>query len=678
MIDSTKIDTPEFFRELDDEFINIKSVKDDTFVYKGKDVRVNSTWELPIVIQWPGSSIDFEFTTASGGIEFGIVFVPATDEQPADEADLQIETIEEMTLVRSDLERISGSFIPPSEGVVFFLWDNVYDWSAVKHLSYAVDVFQPSFSLPDMDRSEAALSLLSDVVEDIETSTLRLEHGEDEIEYFTPNVEELSMQYESLRLQLANKMALLSMLDAEEDRLVSLINSNYDSIAGVGIRCLNKHLLSVVLSYIYHPQYGLMDGGAGLVCSSWRQIVHDLRTNGIVSGPVEAFHVRPEKLRFVKRSEGNVRPLHAVMTYYQNAARHRWALMGIDKPPPLPPGKPPPARQQRHHAQWRLSARRHVAVDVRGRMAYRNRNMEDSSTLGHMYAPDSSPQDMMYLFDTHEPSQATHHEEENGGHPQKNGHQSASHSHGDGNAVDSNTAMSMSMTASSSSSSAVGNHHHHHHTADNNSNHNNNNNNDRSNHIVMNSDDVVVTNDSSGNSVNSNNNDSNGLDHSQPASNSGDNDVISHHDNAAAAAAVTAVTAAHDNDDDETNRDNLLMHITKIQSEHQLAALIEYIQDGYVAIEQADNNKRQHKHAIQQWNSAFEERCGRAATNTERKTLARGMYESYQQASGQLKIRCDKVNSILQQVGLTHSGFLKLRDKFIEWSENNLIAQAVG
>ena len=150
MNESTIIDTPEFFRQLDDEFIDIKTVKDDTFVYKGKDVRVNSTWELPIIIQWPGSSIDFEFTTASGGIEFGIVFVPATDdEQNQDE--LQVETIEEMTRVRSDLERISGSFTPPSEGVVFFIWDNIYDWSAVKHLSYSVDVFQPSFTLPDID-----------------------------------------------------------------------------------------------------------------------------------------------------------------------------------------------------------------------------------------------------------------------------------------------------------------------------------------------------------------------------------------------------------------------------------------------------------------------------------------------------------------------------------------------
>ena len=31
-----------------------------------------------------------------------------------------------MGRIRSDLQTIAGSFTPPSEGVVFFLWDNTY------------------------------------------------------------------------------------------------------------------------------------------------------------------------------------------------------------------------------------------------------------------------------------------------------------------------------------------------------------------------------------------------------------------------------------------------------------------------------------------------------------------------------------------------------------------------
>ena len=35
-----------------------------------------------------------------------------------------------------------------------------------------------------------------------------------------------------------------------------------------------------------------------------------------------------------------------------------------------------------------------------------------------------------------------------------------------------------------------------------------------------------------------------------------------------------------------------------------------------------------------------------------------------------MKDKCDRVNYILETVGLTHQGFLKLRDKYFEWQEN--------
>ena len=60
-----------------------------------------------------------------GAIEFGIVFVPALEEDQQ-QNDLEVETVEDMGRIRSDLQTIVGSFSPPSEGVVFFLWDNTY------------------------------------------------------------------------------------------------------------------------------------------------------------------------------------------------------------------------------------------------------------------------------------------------------------------------------------------------------------------------------------------------------------------------------------------------------------------------------------------------------------------------------------------------------------------------
>ena len=54
------------FEGLDKDFVNIDKIEDETFYYKGADVLVQSTWELPIIIQWPGSTLKFEFSTAQG------------------------------------------------------------------------------------------------------------------------------------------------------------------------------------------------------------------------------------------------------------------------------------------------------------------------------------------------------------------------------------------------------------------------------------------------------------------------------------------------------------------------------------------------------------------------------------------------------------------------------------
>lgn len=60
------MDNNAYFENLDKEFININRVVDDTFIYKGADVLVQSTWELPIIIQWPDSTVKFEFSTTQG------------------------------------------------------------------------------------------------------------------------------------------------------------------------------------------------------------------------------------------------------------------------------------------------------------------------------------------------------------------------------------------------------------------------------------------------------------------------------------------------------------------------------------------------------------------------------------------------------------------------------------
>lgn len=102
---------------------------------------VQSTFELPIIIQWPQSIVEYEFSSTPSEISFGIVFVAAPEEGQS-VSDLEIEPVEEMCRVPSHTEVIAGSFELPCEGIVFFVWDNTFDWSSVKKISYSIKVHQ--------------------------------------------------------------------------------------------------------------------------------------------------------------------------------------------------------------------------------------------------------------------------------------------------------------------------------------------------------------------------------------------------------------------------------------------------------------------------------------------------------------------------------------------------------
>lgn len=69
------------------------------------------------------------------------MFVAAMEEGQH-EQDLEVETIEELVRTTSGTELIDGSFVAPLEGVLFFLWDNTFDWTANKYLSYSISVEQ--------------------------------------------------------------------------------------------------------------------------------------------------------------------------------------------------------------------------------------------------------------------------------------------------------------------------------------------------------------------------------------------------------------------------------------------------------------------------------------------------------------------------------------------------------
>jgi hypothetical protein len=92
-----------------------------------------------VVVQWPEATVKYEFSSLPGDIWFGILFVAAPMEGQSHD-NLEVETVEELALVPSGSESIHGSFELQCEGVLFFLWDNTFDWSSTKKISYNIVV----------------------------------------------------------------------------------------------------------------------------------------------------------------------------------------------------------------------------------------------------------------------------------------------------------------------------------------------------------------------------------------------------------------------------------------------------------------------------------------------------------------------------------------------------------
>jgi hypothetical protein len=130
----------DYFHNMDAEFINIKQVEDDTFQYHAQDVLIQSHWELPIVIQYPNSVISYKFASSPGDLSFGIMFVPAMEEGQTED-DIDVETLEPVMRTTSGDEMIEGD-LDVDAGVIFFLWDNDFDWFSNKYLSYTIQVKQ--------------------------------------------------------------------------------------------------------------------------------------------------------------------------------------------------------------------------------------------------------------------------------------------------------------------------------------------------------------------------------------------------------------------------------------------------------------------------------------------------------------------------------------------------------
>ena len=253
------LSTQELFRELDYDFIGLRKLGDETYTYKAIDVRVQDTLELPIIIQWPDSVINFEFTIKPTDIFFSIYFVaaPENDMERQHYSEVEIETVKDKEKVTCD-EVTEGTYKPPCEGVVFFVWDNTHDWSAIKNVSYKIEVIEPSFKGMEEVRLLKSSEILKDIVDDNTACMICLADASEIAENIGAENKIINEQIKNAEETLARKIAELQRLRQLEKEMVTAINDNLEKIPGLCIRALNKHLLSAVLGiWMYHPLHQL-------------------------------------------------------------------------------------------------------------------------------------------------------------------------------------------------------------------------------------------------------------------------------------------------------------------------------------------------------------------------------------------------------------------------------------
>lgn len=106
-------------------------------------------WTLSIPIEIGGSIVNYSFCTQQGDIDFGITFIPSTDNN-SDKDDGNSSSKDKTEAaevlgehrVPSEVEPISGVFRSPHEGTVVFYWDNSFSWITPKKLTYCIEVKQ--------------------------------------------------------------------------------------------------------------------------------------------------------------------------------------------------------------------------------------------------------------------------------------------------------------------------------------------------------------------------------------------------------------------------------------------------------------------------------------------------------------------------------------------------------
>lgn len=232
---SVEDDNALYFKDIDKGFNSIDRLNDDVFRYNGQDVLVQSTWELPIIIQYPNSKIKFEVSSNEGDIQFGIMFVAALEEDQPDE-DMVTEVIDDMGIVETHIKPYTGEFTPRCEGVVFFVWDNSHDWWSNKNISYVIELYQPTFTAIDTERQHLSLNLLPDVISTYTEECIKAADMADHSEALMLKIPLIEKKIEQLQKQLDLHKTELASITTRAEASTKIIETLDSRVLGLCIR----------------------------------------------------------------------------------------------------------------------------------------------------------------------------------------------------------------------------------------------------------------------------------------------------------------------------------------------------------------------------------------------------------------------------------------------------------
>ena len=262
------------FRYLDEYHIGVTDLQDEHFLYNASDVLIQDTLSVPVVINVPDSEVNYEFNlTHAGEIAYAIVLATFNEggDQSSDnevEPEMEFHTIKPSKLVHfvgEEPEPIRGSFMLDDVGILYFFFDNQFDWTSTKNMSYTVEVFSPTFTQPDEERVELALPMLRELDIDTVNCQERLENALATIKDFEEIVTDLAVEIDEITNRIEELEDEYDDLEDAEEEDLELLQNSYDVLPGLSIRLLGKDTLLKVLEYV--PEEGRS------VCTYWRDIV---------------------------------------------------------------------------------------------------------------------------------------------------------------------------------------------------------------------------------------------------------------------------------------------------------------------------------------------------------------------------------------------------------------------